>query len=180
MDPHTLQRELARLHQDADLLIRPLLAIHAGRLQCRRGCHGCCADDLTVFEIEAQNVRRLHADLLATGKPHPTGACPFLDPAGACRIYEHRPYVCRTQGLPLRWIEELSDGTAVEMRDICPLNDLGPPVEAMPETECWTLGPFEQRLASLQAKADGGRLRRVSLRSLFDRGGRIPSWQGSL
>ena len=30
--------------------------------------------------------------------------------------------VCRTQGLPLRFIEETDDGLA-EFRDICPLND---------------------------------------------------------
>ncbi|HSN67602.1 MAG TPA: YkgJ family cysteine cluster protein, partial [Thermoanaerobaculia bacterium] len=29
-------------------------------------------------------------------------ACPALDPGGACLIYEHRPLVCRTFGLPLR------------------------------------------------------------------------------
>lgn len=162
---------LARIRREADLLIRPLLAVHAARLRCRRGCHTCCADDLTVFEIEAEGIRRHHGDLLRDGEPHPRGACAFLDPAGACRIYEHRPYVCRTQGLPLRWIEELPDGTAAEMRDICPLNDEGPPVESLDATECWTLGPVEARLARLQAAADGGELRRVRLRGLFEKGG---------
>lgn len=126
-------------------------------------------DGLTVFEVEAENIRCYHADLLAEGAPHPEGACAFLDEAGACRIYEHRPYVCRTQGLPLRWIEERSDGNLVELRDICPLNANGPPVEALPAEECWSIGPFEERLAKLQATADGGKLRRVALRSLFRR-----------
>jgi uncharacterized protein len=169
-DTDAVASELARIHREADLLIRPRLAIHAARLQCRLGCHTCCVDDLTVFEIEAEGIRREHADLLAGGDPHPQGACAFLDPAGSCRIYEHRPYVCRTQGLPLRWIEELPDGTRVEMRDICPLNDQGPHVESLPATACWTIGPFEARLARLQAAADGGALKRLSLRGLFARG----------
>ena len=34
---------------------------------------------------------------------------------------------------------------------------------------CWTLGPFEGRLASLQHARDGGAMRRVALRDLFRR-----------
>jgi hypothetical protein len=75
--------------------------------------------------------------------------------------------VCRTQGLPLRWVEQLPDGTPVEMRDICPLNDQGEPVEALPVQECWSIGPFEDRLARLQIAVDGGDLRRIALRTMF-------------
>ncbi len=42
-------------------------------------------------------------------------ACPNLDDSGACLIYENRPLVCRTFGLPLR------DG-ARYLGDICDLN----------------------------------------------------------
>jgi hypothetical protein len=163
-------RGLARLYGEVDHQAGRLAALHASRLACRRGCRQCCADGLTVFEVEAQNIRRRHAALLLDGAPHPEGACAFLDQDGACRIYEHRPHVCRTQGLPLRWIEELPDGSRVEMRDICPLNEQGSPLEGLPEAECWTLGPTEARLARLQAEACGGALRRVPLRSLFRRG----------
>ncbi|MEO8033638.1 MAG: YkgJ family cysteine cluster protein [Acidobacteriota bacterium] len=31
-----------------------------------------------------------------------TTACPNLDETGSCMIYEHRPLICRTFGLPLR------------------------------------------------------------------------------
>jgi hypothetical protein len=53
------------------------------------------------------------------------------------------------------------------MRDICPLNDPGTPVEELPEDACWTIGPVEEQLAALQDSLDGGALRRVRLRSLF-------------
>jgi hypothetical protein len=75
--------------------------------------------------------------------------------------------VCRTEGLPLRWIEQYPDGTTAELRDICPLNDPGPPIEALPERECWAIGPFEETLARLQARVDGGAPYRILLRSLF-------------
>jgi len=41
--------------------------------------------------------------------------CPNLDDSGLCMIYEHRPLVCRTFGLPLR------DG-ARYIGDVCELN----------------------------------------------------------
>lgn len=153
-----------RLHEAIDEAARPIEEKNRARLRCGRGCSGCCVDDLTVFEVEAEAIVRRHADVLA-GSPHVEGACAFLDEHGACRIYASRPYVCRTQGLPLRWLED--DGT--ERRDICALNEDGPPIEALPADACWPIGPVETRLATLQAKVDGGALRRIALRSLFSR-----------
>jgi Fe-S-cluster containining protein len=118
-----------------------------------------------VFEVEAERIRTRHAGLLATGEPHARGACALLDAEGACRVYADRPYVCRTQGLPLRWIDE---GRGVELRDICPLNEPGEPLETLSESACWTLGETEARLAELQR--DFGRAgQRVALRALFER-----------
>ena len=171
------------LHRQVDRLTAPLDSWHRDRLQCRPGCSSCCGDDLTVWAVEADLIRRHHADLLDTGSPHPEGACAFLDDLGRCRIYEHRPYVCRTQGYPLRWLDEADDGLSlVELRDICPLNDeTGPPIEELPAEACWTLGPFEQQLAQLQHNASDGSMTRVRLRDLFSRpssggGSGFPTW----
>lgn len=164
--------ELERLHAEVDERARSLSEVHAERLQCRRGCSACCVDGLTVFEVEAERIRRRRAELLETAAPGAQGGCAFLDNDGACRVYEDRPYVCRTQGLPLRWLDETDDGETVEWRDVCPLNEEGEPIEELPEDECWTLGPFEHRLARLQAAYDGGRMKRVALRDLFAAGER--------
>jgi hypothetical protein len=125
---------------------------------CGRGCSGCCVDGLTVFEVEAEKIRAGAAVLLATAEPHPPGRCAFLGAAGESRVYELRPYVCRTQGLPLRWIDELAE---TEYRDICSLND-AVALESLDPDECWTLGATEERLARLQPDA-----KRVALRDLF-------------
>ena len=159
--------EVASLHAEVERSARRLAVIHADRLLCSRGCASCCQDDLTVFPVEADLIRARYGDLLATGEPHPVGACAFLDEDGACRVYDARPYVCRTQGLPLRWLDEDADGP-VELRDICPLNEPGPPLETLAEDVCWTLGPVEERLATLQVHADPD-APRVSLRALFRR-----------
>ena len=158
---------LEQMYQQLGEHISPLEQIHAPRTQCRKGCCVCCVDEITVFEVEAENLRRHHAELLAKGTPHTPGACAFLAEDGSCRIYEQRPYVCRTQGLPLRWIDETEDGQPVEYRDICPLNEPGPAIEELPAEECWTLGPFEEFLAKLQSSADGGKATRIRLRDLF-------------
>lgn len=155
------------LHDEVDARAAGLGALHGARLLCRLGCHACCVDGIRVFEIEAERIRAAHPGVLREA-PHPPGACAFLDARGACRVYDARPYVCRTQGLPLRWIDEAGPGGPAERRDICPLNEAGPPLESLPEEACWTLGPVEGRLAALQAEADGGRLRRVRLRDLFE------------
>ncbi len=154
------------IHEDVDARVRELTREHAERLVCARGCFGCCVDDLTVFEVEAEKIRRRYPGLLADADPHPAGRCAFLGAEGECRVYEARPYVCRTQGLPLRWIDEEE---MAEYRDICELNEGGPPIEELAETSCWTIGAAEERLRELQSGIDGGELRRVTLRSLFMR-----------
>ena len=161
---------LADLHGEVDVGVRVLERLHAGHLRCRRGCRDCCVDGITVFELEAERIRRRHPFLLREEDPNPSGACAFLDPEGGCRIYDERPYVCRTQGLPLRWLERSDAGDTVEYRDICPLNDdPGAPLQALDPCACWTLGPTEARLATLQRELGGEPLRRIELRRLFDR-----------
>jgi Fe-S-cluster containining protein len=160
-----------RVHAVVDELVAPLVAAHGARLRCRSGCNDCCTDGLTVFALEAAVIARHHEGLLANGPPGEEGACAFLEDDGACRIYAHRPYVCRTQGLPLRWLEQDDEGPA-EVRDICPLNSEGPALEELEADACWTLGPFEERLGARQSALDGGRGTRVALRSLFAGGPR--------
>jgi hypothetical protein len=162
-----LLARLEALHAEIDDAVRPLVALHGARLRCRLGCTRCCVDDLTIFEVEADRIRARAASVLDEA-PRPAGACAFLGDDGACRIYAHRPYVCRTQGLPLRWFEDPPDAApGTELRDICPLNEPdGPPIETLPAAACWTIGPTEARLAALAAERDGATPRRVRLRDL--------------
>lgn len=170
MNPTQALAEILALHEEVDAWAAELVALHASRLRCGRGCADCCQDELTVFEVEALRIRDRHAELLATGAPHAPGACAFLDAQGACRIYADRPYVCRTQGLPLRWLEEREGDEWVEYRDICPRNEEGTPIEELELEDCWSLGIYEPRLADLQEELQGGgEPRRVGLRDLFGR-----------
>ena len=159
--------KIQRLFAEVDGSVERLTRYHGDRLACRRGCTGCCLDGLAIFEVEAGPIRENCRDELARA-PHPPGACAFLDTEGACRIYAHRPYVCRTQGLPLRWFSEGDDGQFAELRDICELNEAGNPIESLGADSCWLLGPVEEQLAELQvSEGGGGSGGRVYLRALF-------------
>ena len=160
----------ARFHAAVDEVAAPVERVNHARLKCAAGCNDCCTDGLTVFAIEAELIAAHYPALLANEAAHPEGACAFLDGEGRCRVYEHRPYVCRTQGLPLRWIDEDEEsGELYEGRDICPKNIAGTPLEELAADECWSIGPFEEKLAAAQGDGE-----RVALRSLFDQKRRLP------
>lgn len=160
--------EVRALHARIDAAVAPLVLAHGPRLRCRAGCASCCCDELTVLQVEADRIQHEHAALLAEGVPAPAGACAFLATDGACRIYAARPYVCRTQGLPLRWLNETPEGALEELRDICPVNLPGPPLESLPSARTWLIGPAEDALMTLQERRYGA-LTRLPLRALFRR-----------
>ena len=166
-DPKDALEALGELHAAIDAEAAQLAAGHGERLVCKAGCCQCCVDELTVFEVEAERIRRASPDVLASA-PHPTGACAFLDDAGHCRVYNDRPYVCRTQGLPLLWFEEDSEEEIHELRDICELNVEGQPLAELEYDEMWTIGPRELDLQRLQGRFSGGGQERVALRELFE------------
>ncbi len=156
---------VGRLHAAVDGLVSPISARHPG-LRCAAGCASCCQDGLTVFSIEAARIVHHHRELLERGTPRREGGCAFLDDHDRCRIYEDRPYVCRTQGLPLRWLEKDAAGE-FEARDVCALNADAVALEELPPESLWTIGPVESRLAQKQDEVDGGRGTRIALRDLF-------------
>ena len=151
--------EIARIHATVDRDAARLELIHRDRLRCGRGCADCCVDGITVGVAEATRIRRAYPDVLRSA-PAPAGQCAFLDADLACRIYDVRPYVCRTQGLPLRWF---GGDPVAEYRDICPLNDDGPSLTTLDPETCWLIGPTEASLARLSGAHD-----RVPLRDLFE------------
>lgn len=157
---------LQDFYREVDIETAKLAEIYKDRLQCKKGCADCCIDDLTIFRIEAENIRHSFPELLENETAASPGQCAFLNETGACRIYDQRPYVCRTQGLPLRWFST-EDFPPLEFRDICPLNESGQEITDISDDKCWTIGPFESRLADLQKKYFSATEDRIALRKLF-------------
>lgn len=88
---------------------------HRDQIQCDRGCYDCCDVRLTVTAVEAAAVRaawqRLsderRADVRATWRED-ASACAALDRDGRCAVYQGRPLVCRSHGVPIRLVDHRS------------------------------------------------------------------------
>jgi hypothetical protein len=133
--------EYLALREKVDAFAHEVATAQRGHMQCRAGCAGCCHADLSVSAVEAAAIRAHLASLpaparaalrqraaAATAPSAEPPRCLMLDADDRCQIYEARPLVCRTQGLPLRYSAELIPASAVRLRGRdaavtwCPLN----------------------------------------------------------
>ena len=94
---------------------------YAAHIACRKGCGDCCRN-ISVFPVEAavlsEAVRRLSPEVLQAARQRAleqADACPLLH-EGACLVYDARPIICRTHGMPILVPDE--DGRI----DACPKN----------------------------------------------------------
>lgn len=158
--------QLTALYRRVDELSAKQYALHGSRLKCGKGCSACCVDGIEVLGIEAENIRNHYPEMLKSGKTNPPDGCAFLDEAGACRIYEHRPLICRLYGPPLsRFVLYKKEKT--EVRDICPLNAEGTPIDELHSSRVMDAETPENEIVRLQLLADNGERHRMMLRKLF-------------
>jgi len=98
----------------ADAYFHRVLTTHPALMQCGPGCHECCQAGLGVLTSEALGIvlalQRLDPDLLdrlqaraRTGDltPGQPTCCDLLRDDGLCAVYDLRPVLCRTHGLPI-------------------------------------------------------------------------------
>jgi uncharacterized protein len=100
---------LGELTRKVDAFFARVAERHGIDMQCGTGCSDCCHVQLTITGVEAAAIRALVAgwpaeqrQSLATSGPTDPDRCAALDPAGRCKIYEARPLVCRSHGVPIR------------------------------------------------------------------------------
>lgn len=101
--PHPVLAEYLAARDKIDAAVRTIAERRKDDLACEKGCARCCVAGLSVLSVEAFAIQE-HLDergLSATPSPAP-GGCAFLDEEGACTLYEARPVLCRTHGLPIR------------------------------------------------------------------------------
>jgi hypothetical protein len=99
---------------------------------CRAGCSRCCGVRFGVFAVEAERIATALASLepelrervrAQADDPRHTACALLVD--DRCSVYDERPMICRSHGLPVQHRDD--DGsTHVE---VCPLNfvDREPP-----------------------------------------------------
>lgn len=92
--------------------VAPVARAYAAHMKCGPGCSDCCHQTFAVSAIEGAWLREglraapadVRADILAKARAWSPGAkspCPVLSSDGRCRLYEHRPRICRKYGIPL-------------------------------------------------------------------------------
>ncbi len=107
------------LRAEIDLHSESLSPEHSKHIQCKKGCDMCCID-YSIFPIEFYFIlddfkeKNINPKLENDVKEN---VCVFLI-NHACSIYNQRPIICRTHGLPLLY---MNDNSEWEL-SVCELN----------------------------------------------------------
>jgi Fe-S-cluster containining protein len=167
---------LAALFAKIDTFFTAAEAREGAAITCHAGCSDCCRR-FTVTGLEAEVIREglgalpaARRDELAIRAADPTtDVCPALDADGRCAIYAHRPVICRTHGLPIRFTEQRA-GRSLPMLDACPKNFVGrdlasvSPASVMDQTTLSTiLGALDAADAAATGRSRGERVAIVEL-----------------
>jgi hypothetical protein len=116
-----------RLLDKVDQLCKGISTLLGDALTCHAGCSSCCIA-ISVFPVEAaamiEAAGQLPPDQYQQLKnqlsnPQVGETCPLLID-DHCLLYQARPIICRTHGLPILITEEV--GKRV---DVCPFNCIG-------------------------------------------------------
>lgn len=116
---------------------------HAADMRCGAGCDSCCRTRLTITGVEAAAVKdhvaamapeaRARLGEVARRPYDPANMrCAALEDDGRCLIYDGRPLVCRSHGVPVRIYGEY-DGRRLPIVDACFKNFTDGPQKADPD-----------------------------------------------
>ncbi|QWV98826.1 YkgJ family cysteine cluster protein [Geomonas nitrogeniifigens] len=145
-----LENYLALLSR-VDEICRRTSETFSAHITCRAGCDACCRH-LSIFAVEAAALRKALRELpaeqaeLVRAKARETregSPCPLLHD-GLCLLYQARPIICRTHGLPLLLLREGERSV-----DFCPENFQGLP--SIPGSAVMDLERLNMMLATVNA-----------------------------
>lgn len=134
---------------------------NVSQMACRKGCHQCCIAHLSVFKIERDHIAEFLqsspkiAQAIAANNQRVhkrQDLCRYLDENGGCLIYQVRPLICMSHGVPIKWQKtthekikkeplEKNESIAPDQQpeknqsnyDVCPLNFVDIPLAQLPE-----------------------------------------------
>jgi Fe-S-cluster containining protein len=149
---------LVRLRARVDQHFAQAVARTPEQFACRPGCESCCHQRFSVFEVEAAPIREALAQLARTdpelrrrvrerGRDEQLRACALLLD-GRCTVYEQRPLICRSHGLPIAVRESDEPDSALRL-DHCPLNFQKLGDRDVPRASVLVLDAINQPLAVL-------------------------------
>ncbi len=147
MDDTDFLLEYRTLIGEVDGAAADLAELLGNQLRCAPGCCQCCTIT-SVLAIEAaiirQAVERLDADVRdKIRRQQQDTPCPFLVDS-LCVIYQSRPLICRSHGLPIAYIDYEKETIEVS---VCPLNFSAD--YAFEQEELFFIENFNARLGEL-------------------------------
>ncbi|MDJ0764915.1 MAG: YkgJ family cysteine cluster protein [Myxococcota bacterium] len=99
-----------KLRSRIDRLVQSIRARYSEQILCQPTCIDCCQAGLTLVLVEAVAIGSAHGveperiHLQAGQSPRfSEGRCSLLDEKSLCAVYNDRPLICRTHGLPLKY-----------------------------------------------------------------------------
>ena len=93
-----------QLRNDIDQLNEKLSGLHKNHMQCKKGCDLCCMN-YGLLPIEYFAIKEQLKDKKVNSRDCAEGECRFLV-NHECQIYENRPIICQTHGLPLLFMND--------------------------------------------------------------------------
>ncbi|HUM88474.1 MAG TPA: YkgJ family cysteine cluster protein [Prolixibacteraceae bacterium] len=134
--------DFEKLRKKIDLKCKSLHAINEKYMVCKKGCDECCMNfNLLPIEFNAtlDAIKLLDIKINSNSAPN---ACPFLVDH-ECQIYEHRPIICRSHGLPILTMDE--EGENWEL-SFCPLNFTNTDEDYFEAEKCYEQDVFNSEL----------------------------------
>ena len=125
------------------------------QMACKNGCNSCCLPGLSVSPVEFEFIKEylartpdlltkfLSLELMNTQKKT---RCSFLDEQGSCAIYEARPIICMSHGVPIKF----KTGAQLD-RSVCHLN-FKDGLSELPESTFLNIDLINSILALINAK----------------------------
>ncbi len=137
------------IRDEIDVLTNRLNHLHTKQMQCKEGCSSCC-ESISVFEVEFDTIQQqIKASNIKLPKPlflqRFTKRCRFLV-NNRCSIYEYRPIICRTQGLPILYRSMNSNDYELS---VCQLNFKGVKLNSFNDENALMMSPLNTKLLLL-------------------------------
>lgn len=134
------------LRDEIDALCLKLEEAHKEHITCSAGCHQCCMD-FSIFPVEIYSIlQETDGRKININHEVSEGECVFLI-EGLCSIYESRPMICRTHGLPLLFM-----GEDEWQLSYCELNFTGSNLPEFIELNSFPQDRFNSRLFMINKK----------------------------
>jgi uncharacterized protein len=149
------------LAQELDRVEAELAGWGASGTPCAPGCSDCCRA-MTVLPLEACAILRDAGPAAESVHSDPSqDACPFLSEERRCRVYPVRPFLCRTRGVPIVYVN--GDG---ELRSAACQKRGFPALSGLPgvRLELWNARLFRLNESFCEARGiSSGRIRLCEL-----------------